>query len=138
MISNPALPTLRGNRTRMHSFADAIQYQGGVITFFQFQEANTMAERDLGSTFLLPHTHLYKPDRVSCFFFCSSFINNFLLLYLLGKWHIWIWLLINKRASDGSPSYLILNIFVIYLYLLVVGKTKWTVTKNTYFYLKFN
>lgn len=29
------------------------------------QEANTMAERDLGSTFLLPHTHLYKPDRVS-------------------------------------------------------------------------
>lgn len=24
-----------------------------------------MAERDLGSTFLLPHTHLYKPDRVS-------------------------------------------------------------------------
>lgn len=23
-----------------------------------------MAERDLGSTFLLPHTHLYKPDRV--------------------------------------------------------------------------
>ncbi|XP_060521357.1 uncharacterized protein LOC132698998 [Cylas formicarius] len=28
-------------------------------------EANTMAERDLGSTFLLPHTHLYKPDRGS-------------------------------------------------------------------------
>lgn len=30
-------------------------------------EANTMAERDIGSTFLLPHTHLYKPttDRVS-------------------------------------------------------------------------
>ncbi|XP_077288414.1 uncharacterized protein LOC143912855 [Arctopsyche grandis] len=25
-------------------------------------EANTMAERDLGSTFLLPHVHLYKPD----------------------------------------------------------------------------
>lgn len=24
-----------------------------------------MAERDVGSTFLLPHTHLYKPDRVS-------------------------------------------------------------------------
>lgn len=24
-----------------------------------------MTERDLGSTFLLPHTHLYKPDRVS-------------------------------------------------------------------------
>lgn len=23
-----------------------------------------MTERDLGSTFLLPHTHLYKPDRV--------------------------------------------------------------------------
>lgn len=28
-------------------------------------EANTMAERDLGSTFLLPHTHLYKADRGS-------------------------------------------------------------------------
>ncbi|GBP41689.1 63 kDa sperm flagellar membrane protein [Eumeta japonica] len=28
------------------------------------QEANTMAERDLGSTFLLPHVHLYKPDIV--------------------------------------------------------------------------
>ncbi|XP_050513157.1 uncharacterized protein LOC114340067 [Diabrotica virgifera virgifera] len=28
-------------------------------------EANTMAERDLGSTFMLPHTHLYKPDRGS-------------------------------------------------------------------------
>lgn len=28
------------------------------------QEANTMAERDLGSTFLLPHVHLYKPDLV--------------------------------------------------------------------------
>lgn len=28
-------------------------------------EADTMAERDLGSTFLLPHTHLYKPDRVT-------------------------------------------------------------------------
>lgn len=33
-----------------------------------FQEANTMAERDLGSTFLLPHTHLYKPDRVRFYF----------------------------------------------------------------------
>ncbi|XP_066261602.1 mucin-2-like isoform X2 [Euwallacea similis] len=31
----------------------------------QNDEANTMAERDLGSTFLLPHTHLYKPDRGS-------------------------------------------------------------------------
>ncbi|XP_055922151.1 uncharacterized protein LOC129953225 [Eupeodes corollae] len=28
-------------------------------------EANTMAERDVGSTCLLPHTHLYKPDRDS-------------------------------------------------------------------------
>ncbi|XP_055690318.1 mucin-2 isoform X3 [Lutzomyia longipalpis] len=27
-------------------------------------EANTMAERDGGSTFLLPHTHLYRPDKV--------------------------------------------------------------------------
>ncbi|KAL1488905.1 hypothetical protein ABEB36_014692 [Hypothenemus hampei] len=31
----------------------------------QTDEAHTMAERDLGSTFLLPHTHLYKPDRGS-------------------------------------------------------------------------
>ncbi|XP_045507324.1 uncharacterized protein LOC123703410 isoform X1 [Colias croceus] len=29
------------------------------------QEVNTMAERDLGSTFLLPHVHLYKPDPTS-------------------------------------------------------------------------
>ncbi|XP_064075147.1 uncharacterized protein LOC113393742 isoform X2 [Vanessa tameamea] len=29
------------------------------------QEANTMAERDLGSTFLLPHVHLYKSDLTS-------------------------------------------------------------------------
>ncbi|KAJ4439693.1 hypothetical protein ANN_07821 [Periplaneta americana] len=29
------------------------------------QEAHTMAERDLGSTLLMPQTHLYKPDRVS-------------------------------------------------------------------------
>ncbi|XP_017869066.1 PREDICTED: uncharacterized protein LOC108617796 [Drosophila arizonae] len=28
------------------------------------EEANTMAERDLGSTFLLPHTHLYKPEKL--------------------------------------------------------------------------
>jgi hypothetical protein len=31
-----------------------------------FQDMNTMAERDMASTVLLPHTHLYKPttDRV--------------------------------------------------------------------------
>lgn len=36
-----------------------------------------MAERDLGSTVLLPHTHLYKPttDRVR-----SSVFNNFRLI----------------------------------------------------------
>ncbi|XP_022217475.2 uncharacterized protein LOC111070827 [Drosophila obscura] len=28
------------------------------------EEVNTMAERDLGSTFLLPHTHLYKPEKI--------------------------------------------------------------------------
>nr|CAD7393626.1 unnamed protein product [Timema cristinae] len=28
------------------------------------QEGHTMAERDLGSTLLMPQTHLYKPDRV--------------------------------------------------------------------------
>lgn len=28
-------------------------------------DVDMMAERDLGSTFLLPHTHLYKSDRVS-------------------------------------------------------------------------
>lgn len=32
--------------------------------FILFQEANTMAERDVGSTFLLPHTQLYKQVRV--------------------------------------------------------------------------
>lgn len=34
-----------------------------LLTFFQ--EAHTMAERDLGSTLLMPQTHLYRPDRVS-------------------------------------------------------------------------
>nr|CAD7454452.1 unnamed protein product [Timema tahoe] len=29
------------------------------------QEGHTMAERDLGSTLLMPQTHLYKPDRIS-------------------------------------------------------------------------
>ncbi|XP_065723444.1 uncharacterized protein [Drosophila suzukii] len=32
------------------------------------EDANTMTERDLGSTFLLPHTHLYKPDKILCDF----------------------------------------------------------------------
>jgi len=35
------------------------------LSTIMMDEANTMAERDLGSTFLLPHTHLYKPDRAS-------------------------------------------------------------------------
>ncbi|XP_032579857.1 uncharacterized protein LOC6620286 isoform X3 [Drosophila sechellia] len=29
------------------------------------EDSNTMTERDLGSTFLLPHTHLYKTDKIS-------------------------------------------------------------------------
>lgn len=46
-------------------------------------EADAMAERDLGSTFLLPHTHLYKPgDRVNIqfsvavFFYVFAFVDN--------------------------------------------------------------
>lgn len=38
-----------------------------------------MAERDLGSTFLLPHTHLYKPDRVTVFFWGSLGLVNLFL-----------------------------------------------------------
>ena len=38
-----------------------------VIVLFYLQEAHTMAERDLGSTLLMPQTHLYKPDRVCKF-----------------------------------------------------------------------
>lgn len=34
---------------------------------FIFQFSQEVAERDLGSTFLLPHTHLYKPERVSLY-----------------------------------------------------------------------
>lgn len=47
----PATKTLRSHMTSHTGAGD---------------EANTMAERDIGSTFLLPHTHLYKPttDRV--------------------------------------------------------------------------
>lgn len=39
-----------------------------------------MAERDLGSTFLLPHTQLYKPDKVTIIGWISLilyFFNNF-------------------------------------------------------------
>lgn len=48
----PATKTLRSSHVNSHTGAG--------------DEANTMAERDIGSTFLLPHTHLYKPttDRV--------------------------------------------------------------------------
>lgn len=48
----PATKTLRSSHMTSHTGAG--------------DEANTMAERDIGSTFLLPHTHLYKPttDRV--------------------------------------------------------------------------
>lgn len=63
-------------------------------------DADTMAERDLGSTFLLPHTHLYKSDRVR-----SSDWNKtknrknvlnennnklFDFIWFAGEWHIWI------------------------------------------------
>ncbi|XP_039232902.1 uncharacterized protein LOC6523701 isoform X7 [Drosophila yakuba] len=34
--------------------------------------SNTMTERDLGSTFLLPHTHLYKSDKIPYGFSRSS------------------------------------------------------------------
>ncbi|XP_036234189.2 mucin-4 [Bactrocera oleae] len=34
-----------------------------VLTSNTNDDANTMAERDVGSTFLLPHTHLYEPDK---------------------------------------------------------------------------
>ena len=45
-----------------------------VIVFFYLQEAHTMAERDLGSTLLMPQTHLYKPDRVCKFH--SQFLST--------------------------------------------------------------
>ncbi|XP_031352970.1 uncharacterized protein LOC116177929 isoform X1 [Photinus pyralis] len=40
-------------------------YDSKSLSQNQNDEANTMAERDVGSTFLLPHTHLYKRDRGS-------------------------------------------------------------------------
>lgn len=54
-------------------------------------EADAMAERDMGSTFLLPHTHLYKPgDRVNIWTFLSFkyktntfFVHNWHLCFLL-------------------------------------------------------
>lgn len=63
------------------------------LSTIMMDEVDTMAERDLGSTFLLPHTHLYKPDRVSeqkkndfissCF---QIFIHIQLINYLLLIW----------------------------------------------------
>lgn len=48
------------------------------LSTIMMDDADTMAERDLGSTFLLPHTHLYK-ERVSRIFF------NF---QIFGRLHI--------------------------------------------------
>lgn len=53
------------------------------LSTIMMTDADTMAERDLGSTFLLPHSHLYK-DRVNN--------NNFLLTtsfkYCLHYFHL--------------------------------------------------
>ncbi|XP_050339539.1 uncharacterized protein LOC126765907 [Bactrocera neohumeralis] len=35
-----------------------------VLTSNTNDDTNSMAERDVGSTFLLPHTHLYEPDKI--------------------------------------------------------------------------
>ncbi|XP_037955519.1 uncharacterized protein LOC119685338 [Teleopsis dalmanni] len=52
--------------TEVRSFNETIvQGYNRLIHNFEnetLDEANTMAERDVGSTFLLPHTHLYKLD----------------------------------------------------------------------------
>lgn len=56
-------PTKSFIQTHYHSQTTSI-YDKPLSTIMM-DEANTMAERDMGSTFLLPHTHLYKPDRVS-------------------------------------------------------------------------
>lgn len=34
------------------------------LSTIMMDDIDRMAERDMGSTFLLPHTHLYKQDRV--------------------------------------------------------------------------
>ncbi|KQS21521.1 uncharacterized protein Dere_GG26501 [Drosophila erecta] len=39
------------------------------------EDSNTMTERDLGSTFLIPHTHLYKSDEVCCSY--RYYLRNF-------------------------------------------------------------
>lgn len=37
------------------------------LSTIMMDEVDRMVERDLGSTFLLPHTHLYKSERVRKF-----------------------------------------------------------------------
>ncbi|XP_037809066.1 uncharacterized protein LOC119601901 isoform X2 [Lucilia sericata] len=51
--------TIRASKKPLHVSVDGTQTQQ------LHDEVNTMTERDLGSTFLLPHTHLYKPERES-------------------------------------------------------------------------
>lgn len=50
--------------TPHHRSQNSNHYNKSMSTVLM-DEADMMAERDLGSTFLLPHTHLYKPDKVS-------------------------------------------------------------------------
>lgn len=81
-----------------------------------------MAERDVGSTFLLPHTHLYKPDRVGIIliiliFFGFLIFNYFLIIkilykilytidFLIGEWrYIRIWFLLTEFFTRNRSSY---------------------------------
>lgn len=56
------------------------------LSTIMMDDADTMAERDLGSTFLLPHTHLYKPDRVSYsinYYLETEFISKLFIIQLI-------------------------------------------------------
>lgn len=63
-LVHPQTKTLVPSSSQQYRSQNTSLYDKPLSTILM-DEADTMAERDLGSTFLLPHTHLYKPgDRV--------------------------------------------------------------------------
>lgn len=48
-----------------------------------------MAERDIGSTFFLPHSHLYKTEKVNIFISMDRIQYYKKIFFLAGERFIW-------------------------------------------------
>lgn len=68
-----------------------------------------MAERDLGSTFLLPHTHLYKSERVRSLIIIKR--KTFINLFTARERAIWVWFLLENINGVKQPILYINNMF---------------------------